>query len=266
MSKARTGQIGDAAAEIYEEFFVPALFDQWPPRLLDRTGVRRGERVLEVGCGTGALTREALAWVGPDGSVAAIDPNDGMRAVAARMCPGALLHAGVAEDLPFADDSFDRVVCQFVLMFCTDRRRAVAQMARVLRPGGSLGILTWAQVAENPGYDAMATLVRRLFGDVQADALLAPFVIGTPELLRDELADAFAEVEIVRLDGEACFPSVEAWVRTDVKGWTLGDLIDDDQYEHLLRAAARDLAVFAGTDGVVRFPAPALAAVARHPA
>ena len=259
MSEAAKGQVNTEAAEVYEAFFVPALFEQWSDRVLDLGAVAPGDRVLDVGCGTGVLARAAAARVGATGRVAGVDPNDGMRAVALRQCPGVEVCEGVAETLPFDDDAFDRVLCQFALMFFTDREAAVGEMGRVLRPGGTLVVLTWASVESSPGYAAMVALLRRLFGDAPAEALLAPFTVGSPALLGEILGAHFADVQVEELDGEARFPSLEAWVRTDIKGWTLRDLIDDEQYAHLQREAARELAEFARPDGQVRFPAPALA-------
>jgi SAM-dependent methyltransferase len=255
-----TGQVSGQAAEVYEEFFVPALFAQWTDRTLDLAGVTPGDRVLDVGCGTGVLARAAVPRAGASGRVCAVDPNEGMRAVASRRSPGVEVVAGSAEELPFGDDAFDRVLCQFALMFFTDRSAGLREMARVLRPGGRLVVLTWAAIETSPGYAAMVALLRRLFGDGPADALLAPFGIGHPDHLAEIVGRSFPDVQVERLDGEARFPSVDAWVRTDIKGWTLRDLIDDRQLALLEREAARELAGFAVDGTRVSFPPPALTA------
>jgi SAM-dependent methyltransferase len=270
MGTASTGQVSEAAAAVYEEFFVPALFDQWPARVLTAAGVGHGSRVLDVGAGTGVLARAASVQVEPAGSVTAIDPNDGMLTVARRVGSDTPVtwQVAAAEKLPYDDGSFDQVVSQFALMFFTDQVRGLQEMARVLRPGGRVAVATWARLAASPGYDAMVALLRRLFGDEPADALLAPFSLGEPEPLRALLEAEFSDVRVTEYDGVARFPSIEAWVHTEIRGWTLRDLIDDDQYAELLAAAQADLAGFAGPDGTVRFAAPALvgAGIVRVPA
>src|SRR6266540_6772690 len=97
------------AATTYEEFFLPALFQQWTPSVLDAAQVVAGQKVLDVACGTGILARATLARVTPGGSVAALDPNPGMLAVATRKEPGIAWRQGVAESLPYPDASFDVV-------------------------------------------------------------------------------------------------------------------------------------------------------------
>jgi ubiquinone/menaquinone biosynthesis C-methylase UbiE len=262
---ARRGQILEGAAEIYEEFFVPALFRQWPPQLLDAVGIAPGDRVLDVGCGTGVVARAAAERVGPGDRVVGLDPNTGMLAVARRLAPRIEWRQGPAEEMPFEEASFDAVVCQFALMFFEDRGAAAMEMARVLAPGGALGVATWAAVEESPGYAAMVDLVRRLFGDAPAEALLAPFSIGTEGELSAILAPAFAGVTVSRRSGTAHFESLEAWVHTDIRGWTLSDMIDDDMYERLLTEAGTELVRFTDSAGRVSFPAPALFAVASRP-
>jgi SAM-dependent methyltransferase len=261
MDEAMTGQVTGAAAEVYEEFFVPALFAQWTEALLDASGTGPGHRVLDVGCGTGVLARAAAERVGEGGRVSGVDPNPGMLAVASGVGGGVRLREGRAENLPFADDSFDRVLSQFALMFFEDAGAASRELARVLKPGGVVAVATWATIDESPGYARMAELVEEIVGPDAAEALRAPFSVGTADQLRAALADGLPQVSITELPGTASFPSIEAWVRTDVLGWTLRDLVSPDAYDGLQRAAASALRPFTHADGSVIFPAPALLAV-----
>jgi ubiquinone/menaquinone biosynthesis C-methylase UbiE len=262
---AARGQVAAAAAEVYEEFFVPALFGQWAEPMLDAAGVAASDVVLDVGCGTGVLARAAAGRVGPTGEVVGLDCNQGMLAVAARSPAPVTWRQGLAEDLPFDDGCFDRVLCQFALMFFDDQRQALREMARVLRPGGTVAVATWSAVESSPGYAAMVDLLRRVVSDEAADALLAPFALGTAEVVADLLADVFADVAVARGDGTARFDSIQAWVHTDIRGWTLADLIDDAAYHRLLAEALQVHAKYTDEHGRVRFAAPALIATTTKP-
>jgi ubiquinone/menaquinone biosynthesis C-methylase UbiE len=265
MDDAGTGQVSKSAAEVYEEFFVPALFGEWAPRVADAARLAAGQAVLDVACGTGVLAREAAAHVSPGGSVTGLDRNDGMLAVAARKAPEIAWRRGRAESLPFPDGAFDAVVCQFGLMFFEDRAAALKEMGRVLRPGGRLAVAVWDAAERSPGYADMIALLQRLFGDRIANELRGPFTLGDTAVLRALFAEAgIANVEIRTTEGRARFPSLESWVHTDIKGWTLADLIDDTQYRRLLRAAQRDLAHHVQSDGSVSFAAPAHIATTRR--
>lgn len=258
MSASETGQVSRSAAEVYEAFFLPALFEQWADRVADGAGIQPGQRVLDVACGTGVLARAVAARVGPTGAVVGVDLNDGMLAVARRKAPAIAWQQGRAEALPLEDDRFDAVVSQFGLMFFADRRAALREMLRALRPGGRLAVAVWAGLDRIPGYAAMAALLQRLFGDDVADALRAPFALGDPHLLHALFGEAgIPQVQVATSDGTARFPSIEAWVYTDIKGWTLADVLDDAQVALLLREAERDLRRFVAADGTVEFSAPA---------
>jgi SAM-dependent methyltransferase len=182
---ASTGQVSTAAAEVYEEFFVPALFGQWAAPMLDAVDAHLGDCVIDIGTGTGVLARAALRRVGSTGSVIAVDPNDGMLAVAARLAPEFDVRRGVAEQLPVADNETTCTTCQFALMFFQDRARAISEMARVTRPGGRVAVATWAAIEESPGYAAMVDLLGEVLGGWAAEALRAPFCIGTTDELKD---------------------------------------------------------------------------------
>jgi len=266
MTDSSKGQVTGSAAEVYEEFFVPALFAEWPPRVIEAAGIRPGQQVLDIACGTGVLARALVERVAPRGSVVGVDPNEGMLAVARRAQPAVEWRQGVAENLPFEPDSFDAVVSQFGWMFFDDHVAALREAVRVLRPGGCLAVAVWDSLDRTPGYAAVTALLQRLFGDRVADALRAPFNLGDPEKLRELCSAAgLTSAEISTLDGTAHFPSIQSWIHTDVKGWTLADLIDDQQYQRLQDEAPAELSRFVTDGGTVEFPAPAHLVVATVP-
>jgi SAM-dependent methyltransferase len=169
---------------------------------------------------------------------------------------------GVAERLPVADNETSCTVCQFAVMFFEDRRRAISEMARVTKPGGRVAVATWAAIEESPGYAAIVELLGEVIGDRAADALRVPFCIGTADELEGLLRTSLVDVAVQHQTGEARFASLDEWLHTDIRGWTLADDVEDEQFERLRVAAADRLARFAGADGVVSFPAPALIATA----
>ena len=258
MDDVTSGQVSKSAAEVYEAFFVPALFDQFAPRMTTALQLRPGDSVLDVACGTGVLAREAARRVSPGGSVTGVDRNEGMLAVAHRTAPGIAWRSALAEALPFEGASFDAVGCQFALMFFEDRTAALEEMWRVLRPGGRLAVAVWAPLAASPGYQAMARLLDRLFGAGIAAALEAPFVLGDEAKLLALFREAgIANPSLVAEKGTARFESIDAWLHTEIKGWTLADAIDDSQYARLLHESRKVLSPYAGSDGRVAFAAPA---------
>lgn len=259
---ATAGQVTKSAAEIYDEFFVPALFGQWARPLCDTAEIAKGSHVLDVACGTGATTREAAARVGPQGRVVGLDRNDGMLAVARSRPSAAEWIKGLAEELTFSSATFDVVTCQFGLMFFDDRDKALTEMVRVLRPGGRIAVSVWDDVANSPGYAGMIELIEVMFGGDAADALRAPFVLGDKRTMRGILeGSGLLDAKVSTVTGSAKFASIREWVRMDVRGWTLADYIDDAGYEALVTEAEKKLGQFAASDGSVFFPAPAHIAV-----
>lgn len=263
MKPSSDGQVAKSAASIYEQFFVPALFDQWPERLLERTQIQSGNSFLDVACGTGILARKAEAIIGEAGQVIGIDPNEGMLAIAASANDRVDWLSGVAETLPFDDNTFDSVASQFGLMFFADRIGALAEMARVAKPGGSVVIAVWDDVENSPGYSAMIQLLQHMFGKEIADELRAPYELGDVSALGGLFEKAGVnEVNIERVAGTANFASIDAWVTTDIKGWTLADKLDDAQFAELQHEAQTALRDLAAADGAVEFKHDAIIASA----
>lgn len=257
MTDRATGQVNASAADYYEQHFVPALFKHRTASLLDVAGVSPGDRVLDVGCGTGVLARDTWQHMNRSGSVVGVDLNDGMIETAGRAEPDIEWCVAPAESLPFETAHFDRVISQFALMFFSDREKALEEMWRVTKPGGRLTVAVWDTLENTPGYAAMTALDASLFGQEVADELVAPYSLGDKDELRALFAGAgIPGVSITTHSGMAVFPSIKAWVALDVEGWTLGEIIGPQGHQRLLAAAEEELQEFVRDDGSVAFLSP----------
>lgn len=130
---------GVSPAENYQRFFVPVIGGPVADDLVVVADLTPGERVLDVACGTGVVARRAAERVGGAGAVAGLDVNPGMLATARAHTPADLpieWHEASAEVMPFADESFDVVLCQMGLQFVSNKLAALREMRRVLVTGG----------------------------------------------------------------------------------------------------------------------------------
>ncbi|MFL5494650.1 MAG: methyltransferase domain-containing protein, partial [Gemmatimonadales bacterium] len=201
------------AASVYQELLVPGLMQEWAPRVADAARIRPGDRVLDVACGTGVLTREAASRAGPTGAVTGLDLSPEMLAVAARLSSGLRWQQGSGQALPFPDQSFDAVVSQFGLMFFPDPVGGLREMMRVLVPGGRLAVAVWGSLADTPAYAAEVALVERLAGKEAGNALRAPFVLGDPKRMAELCAAAGIKgAQVAMRPGRGRFPSIRTMV------------------------------------------------------
>jgi ubiquinone/menaquinone biosynthesis C-methylase UbiE len=130
---------GSNAAENYERFFVPLFGRPVAGDLMGVAALKPGERVLDVACGTGVVTRLAAERTGA--TVTGLDLNPGMIEVAKSVTPDNMSiewHQSSAEEMPLPDDAYDVVLCQLSLQFFPDKPAALKEMRRVLAPGGRL--------------------------------------------------------------------------------------------------------------------------------
>ena len=129
------------AADSYDKF-MGRYSTLLAPQFADLAGVGAGQRVVDVGCGPGALTTELVERVGAS-NVAAVDPSESFVTAARERHPGVDVQESPAETLPFADGAFDAALAQLVVHFMADPVQGLTEMARVVRAGGVVAACVW---------------------------------------------------------------------------------------------------------------------------
>lgn len=194
---ADTAFVG-AIPEIYERCLGPMLFEPYARDMAQRFKGFDGE-LLETAAGTGRVTR-ALAEAAPNAAITATDLNAPMLAEAGRLvrAPNVHYQTADAQALPFPDQRFDAVVCQFGVMFYPDKPASFAEARRVLRPGGRYVFNVWDELARNELSRVVHETVSGLFPqDPPAFLARTPFGWWDRGVIERALQDAgFAEVAL----------------------------------------------------------------------
>jgi len=195
------------AMSFYDEIMVPRLFAPWSEVLLDELKPRRGQAVLDVACGPGTVTRQAALRVGPTGRVTGCDFSPAMLELARSKTP---LDASAptnylecpADSLEVPDDDFDIVTCQQGLQFFPDRRSALVEMRRVLRPAGQLGLAVWCELDTCPPFAALGRALGQVLGTESEVAYAAgPWGFGDSDTLVDLVTQSgFIDVRVRRCE------------------------------------------------------------------
>ena len=201
-------------AESYESYMVPALFAPWASQLVQRANPQPGERVLDLACGTGVVAR----LLGFKGAVTAIDLSPTMLSVGRAAAEGEGLdiewRQGRAEQLPFADCSFDLVLCQFALMFFANRAAALSEAYRILTGDGRLCLNVWQALDRHPFYETLHHVIQRRLG---MSTIRDIFALGDEDELCGLLTNAgFQCVEIEAVSITARFPNPEGFLAGEV--------------------------------------------------
>ncbi len=151
--------------KIYETYMVPMLFEPYAQDLARRLASRTLSNVLEVAAGTGVVTRAMASTLPHEVAIVATDLNQPMLDHAAELGTARPVEWRQADamQLPFDDESFDAVVCQFGVMFLPDKTKAFAEMRRVLRRGGILVFNTWDRIEKNEFADTISNALETLF-------------------------------------------------------------------------------------------------------
>ena len=178
------------------------------PQLADLAGIAAGQRLLDVGCGPGALTAELVARVGPD-NVSAVDPSESFVEAARARNPGVAVQQAPAEQLPFEDETFDAALAQLVVHFMSDPVAGLAEMRRVTRPGGVVAACVWDHGASQSPLTPFWDGVHSLSPNVRDEGHLP----GTSEGELTKLFEAagLREIEETPLSVGVEHPTFEEW-------------------------------------------------------
>ena len=197
----------DVAAEAYDRF-MGRYSRHLSAQLADLAGVSRGQRVIDVGCGPGALTAELVARLGHE-AVAAVDPSEQFVTAARARNPGADVRRASAEQLPFPDRTFDAALAQLVVHFMSDPVAGLAEMARVTRQGGVVAASVWDHAGGNGPLAAFWQAAREMDPDVDDESQRA----GTRQGHLAELFEAAGLREIQETSHSASLehPTFDAW-------------------------------------------------------
>jgi ubiquinone/menaquinone biosynthesis C-methylase UbiE len=205
-------------AETYESFMVPTLFAPWASFLVQSARPQPGQRILDVGCGTGIVARTVARHIGSGGKIVGIDLNPNMLAVARAAAEREGLtiewHEGRAEKLPFPDGSFDLVLCQAALMFFSDRHAALAEMRRVLTDGSEVWLSVLQGIDRHPFYQALDGAIQRRLGESGVGEI---FALGDAEELAGLLSAAgFRHPQVRQVSMTARFPDPERFLAGEI--------------------------------------------------
>jgi SAM-dependent methyltransferase len=178
------------------------------PLLADLASVDARQRVLDVGCGPGALTTELVARVGP-GSVSAVDPSASFVTTARERHPGVDVQRAAAEQLPFADGMFDAALAQLVVHFMADPVAGLREMGRVTRGGGVVAACVWDHAGGGGPLSVFWEAAHALDADVADESRLAGAREGhLGELFREA---GLREVEEIRVSVDVEHPTFDDW-------------------------------------------------------
>jgi len=268
MSTVESGfQLTGVGPEAYERYMVPIHCVRLAEDLLDRVNVRPRERVVDIACGTGIVSRMAAQRVGQLGRVTGVELNPTMLEVArqaAAYFDQIEFVEGDALALPVGDGQFDVAVCQQAIMFIPDRAQAVREMHRVLRPGGRVGLNVFRTPDHVPSFAHLIAALDKHAGAEIADFMRAPFVmesVGQMRALFDQAG--FEDIEVtIRVD-ELRYPSVEHLVRYETLNIPNPEVHDTAVQRALVEEMERSAAAHVDDQGVV-FPVQQFMVVAKR--
>lgn len=233
-----TPDITDDLVRTHEQYLVPAIYSQWASRVADIAEIEAGQEVLDVACGTGSLARAAHLETGLKGKVVGLDLNEKMLEAARRSSPSIEWRLGDAALMPFDDDRFDRVMCQFSFMFISNRVATIKEMLRVCKPDGLVILAIWGPLQPASAYDALIKMIRQLSGEHAAKKLAMPWDLGKPGMMDSLLiSSGVNEYECHERVGLAKYQSMQAFLEAHLRLAGEYDDLDAQAFAKVLETA-----------------------------
>jgi ubiquinone/menaquinone biosynthesis C-methylase UbiE len=227
MSTNEHWQMDASAPELYERYLVPAITSFWANDLLDRVGPTREESVLDIACGTGVVARLAKQR-GHAGRLVGVDLNTAMLTIARQKSAAVEWIEGSALDLPFDSNSFDVVLCQLGLQFFPDRRLALKEMVRVLKPGGRAGLSVYSAIERTPAAYAFVQSLDRHLGLESSRTKRSEHLSCAGEEVGTWAKQAgFDNVDVATVVKQITFPSMLDYVRFQLTATPMAALLKD---------------------------------------
>lgn len=217
----------DSGARNYEKYFVPVIGAPSAAALLQAADPRPGQRVLDIACGTGIVTRLAAKQIGPDGAITGVDLNPGMLDVARTTVPDTVSadwHQADAAALPLPDESYDLVLCGLSAQFFSDKPAAFHEMHRVLVPGGRVALSLPGRIP--PLFAILADAMARHIDPQAGGFVRTVFSLHDPDELERLLTDAgFRDVASRSTPRAFTLPSPKDFFRQYVQSTPLAAVV-----------------------------------------
>jgi len=237
-----TPEISDELVRLHEQYLVPAIYAQWANRVAEIAEIDIGHHVLDVACGTGTLARAVQLETGLSGRIIGLDNNEKMIESAREKSHGIEWQLGDATALPFEKNQFDRVMCQFALMFITNRVATIKEMLRVCKPDGLVVLATWGPLHHGGAYETLISLVNKIVGSHAALKLSSPWSLGKPGAMDALLlTSGVKEYECHQRVGQASYPSMRAFIETHLRLAGEFESLNEQSLEEIFSAADKQL-------------------------
>ena len=258
MTDADLWNLTGSAAEQYERIPGRYLIGPWAPGLVEAARIRSDDRILDIACGTGVVTRIAARKLGPSGHITGLDLNEGMLEVAKTIGnPGCgtidwIQNSAIEIELP--DDSFDVILCQQGLQFFPDPRKALREAHRVLRVSGRSYFSVWR--GSGPYNVAVGGALSTHIDDETSRRYLAARDVPDGNALQSMFNDTgFRQVSVSPIEMDVRIPEIERFVLAHLRGTPVSGAVDalsETEQIALVGDVVGDLADFAdGADVVV---------------
>lgn len=203
--------------EAYEKYIVPAFSGAWAQDIVDRAALRNGDRILDVGCGTGIVSRYAFKALGESCHITGMDINEIVLKKAGEICPPNITHIewkqGDVTDIPFSDNKFDVVLCQQGLQYFPDRPRSLNEMNRVLVNQGRAVFSVWRPIEYFPFYSALHSTLEKYVSAEAASILASAFTGGESAQLKILFENAgFKDIDICLIIKQMRYSPIEEFL------------------------------------------------------